>query len=133
MKVAIASQDETTITAHAGHCQRFWIYDTRDTDVLGRDLLELPKEQSFHNSSPKDPHPLDAVQVLIARGMGKGLIRRLEQKGVKGLITEESNPDVAIQAYLHHTLVEVDPDTQTHHHDHAHDDEAHTCQCGQET
>ncbi|PSN20773.1 nitrogen fixation protein [filamentous cyanobacterium CCP5] len=80
MKIAIASQDKQTITPHAGRCQNFWIYDIDQTAVLGKSFLELPKEQSFHNSSPYATHPLDEVQVLIAGGMGRELVGRLARK-----------------------------------------------------
>ena len=81
MKIAVASQNKREITDHTGRCRRFWIYEIETGTIANKKLLELPKEQSFHDSSPHDPPPLDDVQVLIAIGMGTGLVRRLENRG----------------------------------------------------
>ena len=92
MKIAITSQNRRSVTEHAGHCRKFWVYDIEQRQVTGKTLLELPIEQSFHESSPHEPHPLDAVQVLIAGGMGPGLSHRLAAKGITALITPETRP-----------------------------------------
>ena len=104
MKIAITSQNRRTITEHAGKCRKFWIYHIEQDQVAGRTLLELPIEQSFHESSPHEPHPLDAVQVLITGGMGPGLQHRLATKGITTLITPETDPDQAVAAYLQGAL-----------------------------
>jgi len=122
MKIAIACQNENQITAHAGHCRKFWIYDTEDTTVLYRQRLELPKEQSFHESSPHSAHPLDMIKVFIAGGMGKGLMRRLDNKGIQGIITSETDPDKAVSAYLDGSLVQGSPEKHSHGHSTPHHD-----------
>ena len=99
MKIAIASQNRKTVTGHAGKCRKFWIYVTDGAGVLDKTLLELPKEQSFHESHGR-PHPLDAANVLICGGMGLGLADRLKAKGIQGLVTTETDPDRAVAAYL---------------------------------
>ena len=73
MKIAVASQNRWEITEHTGRCRKFWIYEIEDGMVANKALLEIAKEQSFHDSSPHDSSPLDDVQVLIAGGMGTGL------------------------------------------------------------
>jgi predicted Fe-Mo cluster-binding NifX family protein len=107
MKIAVASQNKSSITGHAGKCQKFWIYEVESSKILGKELLELSKEESFHNSSPHEPHPLDEIQVLILGGMknGNGLIRRLERKGIEVVVTRESEPDRAVNAYLDGSIV----------------------------
>jgi predicted Fe-Mo cluster-binding NifX family protein len=117
MKIAITSQNKHEITGHAGKCRKFWIYDITDNKIGQKTLLELPKEQSFHESSPQLPHPLDDVQVLITGGMGTGLFRRLEMKNITGIVTSEKEPDKAIMAYLAGTLEQGAPHT---HHGHQH-------------
>lgn len=104
MKIAVTSQNRRTITEHAGKCREFWVYQIEQGQIAGKELLELPIEQSFHESSPHEPHPLDAVQVLIAGGMGHGLIHRLANKGIIGLVTPETDPDRAVAAYLDGSL-----------------------------
>ncbi|MFW6357726.1 MAG: NifB/NifX family molybdenum-iron cluster-binding protein [Chroococcales cyanobacterium] len=110
MKIAVASQNKKNITEHTGHCLKFWIYDINDAQVTNKNLLELSPEQSFHNSSENDSHPLDDVQVLISGGMGRGLVRRLERKGIEAIITQETDLDQAVSAYLDGSLVREEPE-----------------------
>ncbi|MCW8959748.1 MAG: NifB/NifX family molybdenum-iron cluster-binding protein, partial [Gammaproteobacteria bacterium] len=76
MKIAVTSQNRREITGHAGRCRKFWIYEIEDRQIVDKQLLELPKEQAFHESDPRQPHPLDDVTVLISGGMGQGMQHR---------------------------------------------------------
>lgn len=121
MKIAVTSQNRKTITGHAGKCRKFWIYQIEDDRVLGRELLELPMEQSFHESGHGAAHPLDDVNVLICGGMGQGLRGRLLQKGIQALATSETDPDRAVEAWLGGRLEELPPEAgHDHHHEHSH-------------
>ncbi len=122
MKIAVTSQDRKTVTAHAGMCRRFWIYAVDDGQQTGaKTLLELSKEQSLHESHGTGPHPLDAVDVLIAGGMGSGLADRLARQGIRALVTAETNPDSAVAAFVAgrlETLAAQCREGHGHHHDH---------------
>ncbi len=126
MKIAVTSQNRRTITEHAGKCRKFWVYDIDQGQTISKTLLELPLEQSFHESSPHEPHPLDGVQVLIAASMGPGLSQRLSAKGIMALMTSETDPDQAVAAYVQGTLTggagscDHGADHQHHHHHHHH-------------
>ena len=100
LQIAVTSQNRKTVTEHAGKCRKFWIYDVKQGQVTGKTLLELPIEQSFHESSPGQAHPLDAVHVLITAGIGSGLQQRLSQRGIRSVVTSQENPDQAVAAYL---------------------------------
>jgi predicted Fe-Mo cluster-binding NifX family protein len=104
MKIAVTSQNRKTITSHAGKCRKFWVYEVEGQEVKGKTLLELPIEQSFHESHGGGPHPLDGVTALISASMGSSLHRRLQLRGINGLITSETDPDRAVDAYLHGQL-----------------------------
>ena len=119
MKIAVASQNRRGITDHTGRCRKFWIYEIENETIANKELLELAKEQSFHDSSPHDSSPLDDVQVLIAGGIGTGLVRRLESMSIKPLITSETNPDKAVEDYLKGTLVTLPAEPHEHSHKHA--------------
>lgn len=141
MKIAVASQNRREVTGHTGRCRKFWIYDiSTQGEVLGRQLLELAKSQSFHESSPHDRHPLQGVQVLISGGMGQGMHRRLAAMGIEAAATCQTDPDVAVRAWLDGTLDSVAPETghdhrAAHHrrdrHDHASEghDACNGCSC----
>ena len=100
MKIAVTSQNRKVITEHAGRCRNFWIFTTQDGAIIERELLELPKEQSFYESDSHAPHPLDDINVFIAGDMGQGLVRRLDRKGIISLITKETDPETAVLLYL---------------------------------
>jgi len=120
MKIAVTSQNKREITQHAGMCRKFWIYEINEGLVSQKTLLELPVEQSFHESPPHEPHPLDDIQVLIAGDMGINLIQRLEKKGIEAIITSNKDPDQAVTAYLDGSLERLPPDPNHHGHKHRH-------------
>jgi predicted Fe-Mo cluster-binding NifX family protein len=119
MKIAVASQNRREITDHTGRCRKFWIYKIENGTIANKELLELTKQQSFHDSSPNDPSPLDDMQVLITGGMGASLVRRLENRGVKALITSATDPDKAVNDYLNRTLATLPAEPHEHNHKHA--------------
>ena len=104
MKIAVTSQDRKTITGHAGQCRKFWIYEIDDKTIREKTLLELPLEQSLHESHGAGPRPLDGISVLISGGAGQGLIRRLNTMGIQALVTLETEPDSAVADFLDGTL-----------------------------
>jgi predicted Fe-Mo cluster-binding NifX family protein len=104
MKIAVTSQNRKTITEHAGMCRKFWIYEIDDKTVVKKTMLELAKEQSFHESHGAGPHPLADIDTLICGGAGEGLIRRLNDMGIQGLVTTETEPDSAVAHFLDGTL-----------------------------
>jgi predicted Fe-Mo cluster-binding NifX family protein len=114
MKIAVTSQNRKNVTEHAGRCRKFWIFETDNNAIIDKQLLELPKEQAFHDASPHDPHPLDDMDVLIAGGMGQGLVARLGKKGIKGLVTSETDPETAVSLYLDGTLSSEPPCSHSH-------------------
>ncbi len=125
MKIAVTSQNRKTITGHAGKCRKFWVYTIAERAVVSKTLLELPIEQSFHESAHSaagaaTPHPLDDVNVLISGGMGSGLKARLLQKGIQAVATTETDIDAAVAAWLNGSLVEAAPEDHDHGHGHSH-------------
>lgn len=118
MKIAVTSQNRKTITEHAGKCRKFWIYNIEAGAVMGRDLIELPMEQSFHASQHQLAEALTDIDVLITASMGAGLHQRLKQSGIHPLITTEEDPNAAVAAYLAGCLerMPVEYDTACGHH-----------------
>ena len=102
--IAVCSQNRKTVTDHAGKCRKFWVYRIRGGQVAEKTLLELPIEQSFHETPANEPHPLDGVHVLIAGSMGDGLKQRLIQRGIRGLVTDLQDPDEVVAVFLERAL-----------------------------
>lgn len=128
MKIAVTSQNRTSITEHAGKCRKFWVYEVVNRQVTGKQLLELPLAQSFHESAhasePQEPHPLDGISLLITASAGTGLKARLNQKGMEVSVTTDTDPDHAVAAWLQGTLPMATRESHDcdcgHDHDHAH-------------
>lgn len=118
INIAVTSQNRKTVTGHAGKCRKFWVYAVEGSEIKGRNLLELPIEQSFHESADDAPHPLDGINVLITGGMGIGLRQRLKQKGILAVATSETDPDRAVAAWLAGTLPEAALEAHDHEHGH---------------
>jgi predicted Fe-Mo cluster-binding NifX family protein len=134
MKIAVTSQNRRDITEHAGRCRNFWVFDVDDGRVTARSLLELPKEASFHDSSPDAAHPLDGVDLLIAGGMGEGLQARLARKGINAVVTTESDPERAVRLWLAGSLPRIAPHCDAHGQPHGpgseHEGGCGGCGCG---
>ena len=126
MKIAVCSQNRKEVTGHAGRCRKFWIYEIEDKAVKNKDLLELPIEQSLHemNHNPVTDahfvHPAYDADVLIAGGMGPGLVNRLQMNGTRGIITPEKDPDKAVDLFLNDALPTEEPHAHGHGHGHEH-------------
>ena len=105
MKIAVTSQNKTNITSHTGRCKNFWIYEVNSKEILSKELLQLSKEETFLNTVPHIPQALNNIQVLISGGIGCGLMNRLEDQGIEGIVTSEREPDLAVITYLENSLV----------------------------
>ncbi|HKJ32582.1 MAG TPA: NifB/NifX family molybdenum-iron cluster-binding protein [Balneolales bacterium] len=116
MKIAVSSHNRKKITGHTGRCRRFYIYEISDDNVINKDLLEITKEQTFHESHGQTNHPLSNVEVLITGGMGMGLFRRLTAQNIEPIITTEEDPDRAVSLYLAGELTSETPVEGSCHH-----------------
>jgi len=114
MQIAVASQNRQDIFPHAGRARCFWIFHVEGGAITSKHLLELAKEECFHDAPHGEPHPLDGVEVLIAGGMGAGLLRRLERRGIRGIVTPETDPETAAALFLRGDL----PTEPAHAHGH---------------
>lgn len=100
LRIAVSSQNRKTVTDHAGRCRKFWVYEVRQNKVHNKTLRELTLEQTLHSAPLGDDHPLDDVHVMITAGMSPFLYQRLQRGGIKGFVTDESDPDKAVQMLL---------------------------------
>jgi predicted Fe-Mo cluster-binding NifX family protein len=100
MKIAVCSQNLRTVTAHAGHCRRFMVFDVAEDQVSQPVMLELSIEQTLHEMAGSAPHPFDGLHILLAGSMGQCARNKLADRGILGLITDEEDPQEAVQRYL---------------------------------
>lgn len=126
MRIAFASQNRREITDHAGQCRRFWIVDVIDGIVVGRQLIELQREQTFHATGTGLPGGLEGIGVLVAGSMGPGLRQRLVAHGITAVVTAEKDIDGALARFIAGTLA----DEPAAGHPDSHGEDGHHCGCG---
>ena len=101
MKIGVTSQNFRDITPHAGMACRFMIFETAsDNEIIQTGQLDLPKEMAMHGHPSDTAHPVDGVDVLITGSCGQGLARRLAARGIKVVVTSETDPITAVTALV---------------------------------
>ena len=104
MKIAIATKDFTAVSGHAGQTRQWLVYDLsnhRANQLLPRPhRIDRDKEQVLHAFEDEEPHPLDGIDIVVARSAGDGFIRHMKERGSEVLLTGESDPAVAITRIL---------------------------------
>ncbi len=98
MKIGVTSQNFRTITGHAGKARRFMIFEVSNGQVCKTGEFDLPKEMSIHEHPAGAAHPLDNIDVLITASCGEGFLMRLAERGVKVILTGETDPFAAVSA-----------------------------------
>jgi predicted Fe-Mo cluster-binding NifX family protein len=121
LKIAVVTDDGSTIHRHFGRAQYYVIYTIEDGKVLSKQQVDKPHHHNHghHHHEPNvtqvgadhdhhhdaDRHrdmfqPLHGCKVLLTRGMGRGAFNGLQHIQVEPIITSIGDIDAAIQAYL---------------------------------
>jgi len=123
MKVAIASDDGKTISAHFGRTRGFIIYEIEDNTVKTRNYHINDFTGHVRGLSGAD-HSVDRhgpilsalgdCKAVISHGMGQRIYYDLKQAGIEAFIVNETDADKALELYLHNAL-EDNPDQGCEH------------------
>lgn len=101
MKIAIATDEFRTVAGHAGQASDWLLYDCRpDTGPGTAQRISLERAQVFHHWASNSAHPLDGIEVIVARSAGDGFLRRMQKRGVAVLLTSETNAETALRCVL---------------------------------
>lgn len=100
--------------------RRFKIFEASDRHVLQTGELDLPKEMSIHEHPCSAPHPIDGLEVLITGSCGEGFLKKLTERGIKVIVTSETDPLTAVAAVV--SGASLPPPI-------AEEDDHHDCQC----
>ncbi|CCG09516.1 NifB/NifX family molybdenum-iron cluster-binding protein [Pararhodospirillum photometricum] len=136
MRIGVSSQNFRTITAHAGRSRRFLVYETApDGTVSELERLDLPPGMAMHDVEGDAPHPLDQLDVILTSEAGAGFVAKMQARGVRVLLTQESDPLHAVHLAATGRLPEAQaacrPEGKGHEHAHEHEHEhEHKCCCG---
>ncbi len=113
MKIAAVSDDGKTISMHFGRARQYVVVTVEDGRIVGREV----REKVFHHHGPDGhdhhahdhhqhgPHAqmaatIDDCQVLLAGGMGTPAYQSLKSHGIEPIITEVTEIDAAVSAYV---------------------------------
>ena len=102
MRIAVSTTDGKTICGHLGKCKSFIVYNAEGAEVLEKNLLDIGglcpghgADHGAHNVSP-----FAGCHAVITQGMGQGMMDGLKQANVLPVITDLSDPDVAVAKFL---------------------------------
>jgi predicted Fe-Mo cluster-binding NifX family protein len=126
MKIAIVSDDGTTISQHFGRAAYYVVVTVENNQVVSREK----RDKLGHSHFANEPHGEGAdarghgygdaaqsrharmvsaiadCQVLVARGMGAGAYDSMQAAGIRPVVTDIPEIDDAVQAYLEGRLVD---------------------------
>jgi len=125
MKIAAVSDDGITISQHFGRAPFYVVVTVEDGRITGRETRDKLGHAQFagepgepgetaHEPDPRG-HGFDPVaqdrharmaaaiadcQVMLARGMGAGVYASMEAAGIRPVVTDVTDIDAAVAAYL---------------------------------
>jgi predicted Fe-Mo cluster-binding NifX family protein len=125
MKIAVITDDGTSISRHFGRARFYSVFTVEDGEIVKREMRDkmghhqfvheegLVDEQGRHGFGPgsQDRHAamaqaIEDCDALLCAGMGWGAYESMKQAGIKTLVTDIVNIADAVQAYLDGTIVD---------------------------
>ncbi|MDP5239291.1 NifB/NifX family molybdenum-iron cluster-binding protein [Uliginosibacterium sp. 31-16] len=103
--LALACQNRHSLSPHAGRCRHFLIFDLAAPAGSEPQRLDLSPQQSLFALQADAAHPLDGVDMLIARSIGVGIRDKLALRGIHTRVTEEADPQRIVQGFLAGSLI----------------------------
>ncbi len=128
MKIAVISDNGTTVSQHFGRALYYVVVTVEDGEVVEKEKRDKPGHHSFahqrqeHSHHPGEGHgfgaksqskhaamaePIADCKVLIAGGMGWGAYENLTSRGVETIVTDIKNIDEAVKLYLEGKLLNL--------------------------
>jgi predicted Fe-Mo cluster-binding NifX family protein len=113
MKIAVPTNDGTSISEHFGRSAGFIIFDTENGQIKSQEVKSNTAQHSHeqgacgHESADHKPHShagilavLDGCQVVICAGMGQRAAEALKASGAEIVITAPAPAQETVTAYL---------------------------------
>ena len=127
MKIAVISDDETTISQHFGRAPLYVVVSVEDGKIVSKETRAKTGHHTFAAHQPSDlapgeRHGYDAgsqirhqsmaeiisdCQVLLAGGMGWGAYESMQSYNIKPIVTDVKSIDEAVQLYLDGKLINL--------------------------
>jgi len=116
MKVAIASDDERTISSHFGQTRGFVVFEVEGREVKNREYRPNTftghargLESAGHEIDRHGPilSALSDCKAVLSHGMGRRIYDDLKGAGIEAFITDEMEVQKAIDLYLNGELIDL--------------------------
>lgn len=127
MKIAVISEDGTTVSQHFGRAPYYVVVTAEEGKVVDKETRDKMGHHSFAGQPHEDTAPgekhgysagaqsrhasmMEAItdcKVLIAGGMGWGAYENLSSQGIEPIITDIENIDEAVRLYLEGKLLNL--------------------------
>ena len=127
MKIAVISEDGTTISQHFGRALYYVVVTVEDGGVVDKETREKAGHHSFahqhqEHDTTGEKHGFGAgaqsrhaamaeaiadCKVLIAGGMGWGAYENMTSRGIETIVTDIKNIDEAVKLYLEGKLINL--------------------------
>jgi predicted Fe-Mo cluster-binding NifX family protein len=129
MKIAVVTDDGTTVSRHFGRARFYAVFSIEEARVLGKELLDrtgtlqpVDEHEARHGLTGQiDCHgtgtaaaaahlrmvqPIEDCEALVTRGMSWSARECLLDAGVRPILTDIESLDEAVNAYLDGTIVD---------------------------
>ncbi|MCK4820730.1 dinitrogenase iron-molybdenum cofactor biosynthesis protein [bacterium] len=131
MKIAVVTDDEKTIGAHFGRASKYVVFSVENGEIASREVREKVGHRQFAAEDQTKSHHHDDKEaggrglgkhagerhrrmfanitdcaVLLARGMGRGAQLGLQQTGLKPILNDISDIDIAVEAAINGSIVD---------------------------
>jgi predicted Fe-Mo cluster-binding NifX family protein len=119
MKIAVPTQDGTTISAHFGSAPLFTVIEIKDNKITSKENRQNASTEHSSNDDHTHHHnKFDLVKdckIVIAGGMGENAFNRLSQMGISVFLVDIKNIEQTIEVFLNGTLVHNPKRLHKHH------------------
>ena len=126
MKIAVITDDGTTISQHFGRAPYYLVATVENGQIVKRELRNKLGHAHFVNQphadeQPGQPHGMDPAshnkhlqmaeaiadcEALLCRGMGMGAYQSMQARGIRPVVTDIAVIDEAVMAYVEGNIVD---------------------------
>jgi predicted Fe-Mo cluster-binding NifX family protein len=107
MKIAVASDDQITISEHFGRACGFMVFEIKNDIILKQEYREnIGKSTGECHSCDHDTmiRNIKDCDVVISYGMGQRIYTDLIKNNILAIVTDERTVTDAVNQYLKHKL-----------------------------
>ena len=109
MKIAIESNDGVTIKSPFVRTTGYLVYDVEQSGIKGTEFRETVLKQKTVGPITKLPAMVNDCKTVISRGMNRGNLQSLKEKGIDVFITFKLSARDAVKFYLKENLINSKP------------------------